>query len=57
MADCLLAEHNHDADFHPEWPNTGDYAATAEFFGTAPIHSAELGAALERVVLAPEVAA
>ena len=50
-------EHNHNADFYPTWPNTGDYAATAESFGTAPIHSTELGAAHERTVLAPEVAA
>jgi hypothetical protein len=23
----LLVEHNHNADYYPAWPNTGDYAA------------------------------
>ena len=43
--------------FYPSWPNTGDYVGTSEQFGTLPIHSAELGAALAAISLAPKVTA
>ena len=53
----LLIEKNHNKLFYPSWPNTGDYADTSEQFGTVPIHSAELGAALAAISLAPKVTA
>jgi len=52
-----LVEQNHNVHYLPNWTNTGDYADTPETFGTVPIHSAELGAALEGLVIPPEASA
>ncbi|KAJ1633187.1 hypothetical protein T492DRAFT_904426 [Pavlovales sp. CCMP2436] len=35
----------------PEWSNTGDFAPTAETFDTVPLHSTELGAAIDQITL------
>mmetsp|Transcript_7022 Transcript_7022/g.18336 ORF Transcript_7022/g.18336 Transcript_7022/m.18336 type:complete len:138 (-) Transcript_7022:84-497(-) len=35
----------------PEWSNTADYAPTDETFDTVPLHSTELGAAIDQITL------
>jgi len=52
-----LVEQNHNVHYLPNWTNTGDYADTPETFGTVPIHSAELGTALEGLEIPPEATA
>jgi hypothetical protein len=39
----------------PSWPNAADYADTSDKFGTAPLHSPELGEALAAIKLPAEV--
>ena len=39
----------------PEWCNTSEFAPTPESFGTVPLQSASLSAAIERIVLPEEV--
>jgi hypothetical protein len=51
----LVVEFNHNVLLHPAWPNTADYAATAESFGTVRIHSPELDIALQRISLPPNI--
>jgi hypothetical protein len=52
-----LAEQNQNVHYLPNWTNTEGCAGTPETFGTAPIHSAELGAALEGLVIPPGASA
>ena len=43
----LLVEANHGALLYPGWSNTSSYKPTKEGFGTVPLHSQELGKAIE----------
>ena len=53
----LLVEANHGVDIFPGWSNTRDFAPTPETFGTVPLHSSELGQAMERISVSKEVKA
>lgn len=45
----LLVEANHGVLLYPNWSNTSNFKPTAEGFGTVPLHSAQLGAAIEAI--------
>ena len=47
----LLVERNHNVMLYPEWSNTSDFCATPECFGTVPLHSAQLAAAIADIEL------
>ena len=47
----LLVERNHGVILYVSWPNASDYEATPEAFDTVPLHSPELGAAINAIVL------
>ena len=51
----VLVEENHSVLVFPTWPHTADYADTTEMFGTVPMHSPELDAALKTIKLDPKV--
>jgi hypothetical protein len=53
----LLVEHNHGIDIYPGWSNTNNFAPTPETFGTVPLHSAELGAAMACIEVTREMKA
>ena len=46
-----LIQHNHGVIYYPDWSNASDHVPTGETFGTVPIHSAELAAAIEGITL------
>ncbi|HIF21963.1 MAG TPA: hypothetical protein EYQ27_08660, partial [Gemmatimonadetes bacterium] len=45
----LLVEQNHGTLAYPHWSNESDYARTAEKFGTVPLHTEQLGAAVQAI--------
>ena len=45
----LLVEKNHDTLAFPHWSNESDYARTAEKFSTVPLHTVQLGAAVQAI--------
>ena len=45
----LLVEQNHGTLTYPHWSNESDYARTAEKFGTVPLHTEQLGAAVQAI--------
>jgi hypothetical protein len=47
----LLVLANHNVLAYPGWTNASDFVDTPESFGTVPLHSAELGAAIAAIVL------
>ena len=47
----LLVENNHKVLLHPEWSNASDYKTTPESFGTVPMHSSQLQAAVDQIKL------
>jgi hypothetical protein len=46
-----LFQHNHGVIYYPDWSNASDFEPTGETFGTVPIHSAELAAAIDGITL------
>ena len=42
-------EQNHGTLAYPHWSNESDYARTAEKFGTVPLHTEQLGAAVQAI--------
>ena len=46
-----LVELNHSAQFLPGWSNTSDYVDTPEKFDTVPLHTRELGEAIEAIAV------
>jgi hypothetical protein len=47
----VLVERNHGVLLHPEWTNASDYRDTPESFGTVSLHSEEIAAAIDAIVL------
>ena len=45
----LLVEENHGVLLFPDWSNASDFLSTPETFGTVPLHSNELGAAIAAI--------
>ena len=45
----LLVEKNHGTLAFPHWSNESDYARTAEKFSTVPLHTVQLGAAVQAI--------
>jgi hypothetical protein len=46
-----LVERNHGILIYPNWSNASDYEPTGELFGTVPVHSAQLAAAIDNIKL------
>ena len=46
-----LVLRNHGVHLYPEFPNMSEYGSTQERNGTIPLHSLELGAAVDNIVL------
>ena len=51
----ILVEHNHSVLLFPEWSNSSDFVSTAEKFGTVPIETPELTAAINSVSIPQKV--
>ena len=45
----ILVERNHQIIAYPHWSNESDYERTPETFGTVPLHTQELGAAVAAI--------
>lgn len=45
----ILVDENHNVLLYPDWSNASDYKSTLEHFGTVPIHSKELGEAINQI--------